>query len=167
MKEVTDAFGNWFAGLTDGEGCFLIGTRNYKSPRANYICQFHIGLRDDDKPILSRIHDTLGIGIIQNFPVYPNDTPNAHPTTRFRICAINECTELVKMFEKYPLQSKKQRDFAIWKQAVAELRKPVDCRNPDLLEYYYLKIKEVRRYEEQDELSKPTIKKLQLTLEFE
>ena len=89
------------------------------------------------------------------------------PQIVFQISAVDECAKLVEIFEKHPLRSKKQRDFAIWKQAVAELQKPVDQRNADLLEYYFLKIQEVRRYEKQEELERPKIKKLQLTIEFD
>ena len=173
MKEIEDDtvatasrdFGNWFAGFTDGEGHFAIQNRGRDNMRANYKCRFRIQLRDDDRPILEAIHETLGIGSIYNRPVYDGN-PNVHTSSVFQVDALKECVELVCLFEKYPLRAKKQQDFAIWKQAVEELQNPIYCRNPDLLEYYCLKIKEVRQYEKQDKLAQPTIKKLQLTIEF-
>lgn len=64
MKEITDYWGGWFAGFTDGEGCFTISKRNYENPPTNYLCRFTIRLRDDDKDILEEIHNQLEIGSI-------------------------------------------------------------------------------------------------------
>lgn len=167
MKEVTDAFGNWFAGFTAGEGCFAIGNNKRSSSCAKYECKFAMDLRDDDKQILEEVHDALGIGTIHSLPTRLHGNYTIRAQAKFRVSAIKDCVELVRFFEKYPLRAKKQRDFEIWKQAVAELSKPLKCRDADLLEYYYHKIQEVRQYEEQDELERPIIKELQLTLKFE
>lgn len=166
MNTQTDDFGNWFAGFTAGEGCFGIGKRNKENPCANYQCLFRITLRDDDRAILEEIQDTLGLGKVYDYPACTNDAHERLPQTLWDVRSTTECAELVEVFEKYPLRAKKQRDFEIWKKAVAELQKPVDCRDPDLLEYYFHRIKEVRQYEPQDELAKPQIKSLQLTIEF-
>lgn len=167
MKETDDIWGGWFSGFTDGEGCFTIGKRNDKHPCASYRCRCIISLRDDDRAILEEIRDTLEMGVIYDKPASTYGGRNGQPSTVFQVCSIKECAELVKVFEKYPLRAKKKRDFEIWKQAVAELVKPLDCRDADLLEYCFCKIKEVRQYEKQDELPRPEIKKLQLTIEFE
>lgn len=166
MKEIDDLFGTWLAGFTAGEGCFLINKDTRRNKHINYTCRFVITLRDDDSPILEEIHKTLGIGIIRDLPAHPGNPRNAQPQTTFRVLTINDCAKLVELFEKYPLRAKKQQDFSIWKLAVAELQKPVDCRDPDLLEYYCLKIKEVRQYEIQKEITQPIVKSLQLTIEF-
>lgn len=166
MKEITDYWAGWFAGFTDGEGCFLIGKRNHHSPCASYECRFSIQLRDDDRPILDKIRNTLGFGTTRDKPFYPGATRNARPLTEFYVCAIADCAELVKFFERYPLQAKKQRDFAIWKQAVAELQKPLDCRDADLLDYYFHAIKAVRQYEPVEPLARPITINLQLSIEW-
>lgn len=167
MSQITDAFGNWFAGFTDGEGCFVIGKHNNDNPHTDYRCQFAITLRDDDKEIIEEIRETLGIGNICDDPARTTPTRNKQPSSRFRVAAISECAELVKLFTTYPLRAKKRRDFDIWKTAVAEQSKPINERNPDLLEYCFLKIREVRKYERREKLTIPKIKKLQLTIEFE
>ncbi|KKK76121.1 hypothetical protein LCGC14_2866860 [marine sediment metagenome] len=164
MNKIDDAFGYWFSGFTDGEGYFGIQKTNRNYPRSKYRCRFAIGLRNDDKQVLLKIHNILKMGSIWDGPVYNYDS-NAQ--TQFIITSVRECAELVKIFEKYQLQAKKQRDFKIWKGAVAELQKPVDERNADLLEYYFLKIKQVRQYENQEQIVLPKIRKLQLTIEFE
>lgn len=167
MKEITDAFGYTLAGFSAGESCFLIVKQHKRNPRANYGCQFRIDLRDDDREYLEEIRETLQIGKIYNRPTYPGSFPNTKPAASFRVNIINECVQLVRLFEKYPIPSKKQRDFDIWKQAVAELQKPVNCRDPLLLDYYFHKIREVRKYEKQEELARPIIKEMQLIIKFE
>lgn len=166
MNKVTDAFGYWFAGFTDGEGCFAIGKDKRKSSCAKYNCQFSITLRDDDKAILELIRDTLGFGRICDIPNY-SCNPNVHVQARLDVCAISQCAKLVKIFLKYPLLAKKRNDFEIWRQAVTEIRKPFNCRDANLLEYYYRQIREVRKYEKQNGFVRPTIKELQLTIKFE
>lgn len=164
MKEITDYWGGFLAGFTAGEGSFCIAKYNHDNSRINYSCRFEISLRDDDRAILEEIQRRLGIGTIYDRPARIRNGHNTQPQTAFYVCAIDECAELVELFEKYPLRAKKKRDFEIWKQAVAELQKAVDCRDADQLEYYFLKIREVRQYDERDELTRPTIVDLQLTL---
>lgn len=166
MKEIDDLFGSWFAGFAAADGCFKISKQSQENPCARYRCQFQITLRDDDRLILEQIRDTLGMGTICDCPAYPHDSWITQATAVFRVSSTQECAELVKVFEKYPLRAKKQNDFEIWKQAVAELQKPVNCRDPLMLDYYFCKIREVRKYEEQEELARPRIKELQLTIKF-
>ena len=55
-----EAFGYWFAGLLDGEGCFSMA-----KPRVSgFRCELIIKLRDDDRAVLEQIRDELGIGTI-------------------------------------------------------------------------------------------------------
>lgn len=166
MKEITDYWGGWFAGLTDGEGSFSITKRNNKSLCANYQCRFDIRLRDDDRAILEEIRDTLGIGNIYDVSAGTGPGGNGRPLASFVVTAINDCAALVRFFDKYPLKSKKRRDYEIWQETVIELQRPVDCRDPDMLEYYFQMIKEVRRYDVQNELVKPITIDLQLSIEW-
>ena len=178
MNEIDDNFGNWLAGFTDGERCFRISkwNKNKRNPSACYGCQFKIGLRNDDRPILEEIRDTLGIGFIRDQVANTYGGHNNQALAIFQVYTTAECVKLVKLFKKYPLRAKKQHDFLVWKEAVKELQKPIACRSPDKLEYYFLKIKQVRQYEVQDDLEKPaprsgipqggTIKELQITIKF-
>jgi len=170
MSNDDDKFMNywysWFVGFVDGEGYFCISKRNHTNLCANHECAFQIRLRDDDKPILEEIHDTLGFGNISDYPVYPSYTRNARPQTSFRVSAIADCAKLVEIFERFPLRAKKKRDFSIWRCAVFELQKPVSDRNADLLEYYFHRIKQVRQYEVSQEIPKPIVVETQLTIDF-
>ena len=171
MKVQKDDWGNWFAGFSDGEGCFIIGKfKGKKHSWAQYYCRFVIGLRHDDRPILDDIRGILGIGRLfyssNDRSNSSNDRSNSQPSIKFQVSDRKECAEIVDLFEKYPLRAKKQNDFAIWKLAVAELQKTRGERDADLLEYYFRKIREIRKCEVQEELPKPEIKSLQLTIEF-
>ena len=43
-----NAFGHWFSGLTDGEGCFYAKTVGIHSPEVGYV----LALRADDRPAI-------------------------------------------------------------------------------------------------------------------
>jgi hypothetical protein len=109
-----DAFGHYFSGLTDGEGCFTLdNNRGYGSAR------FSMGLRADDKDILLTVCTYLGCGHVV-----------AHKSTSERGCpqmiffvtrAADLACHIVPHFEKYQLRAKKKAYFAIWKEAVSFL----------------------------------------------
>lgn len=102
-------FGHWFAGFTDGEGCFDI------HPVGDaYICRFVIGLRADDLPVLERCRSTLGLGDIR----ISSSTGGQRPQARWSVTRKAETAALVTVFERFPLQAKKQRDFLTWAEAV-------------------------------------------------
>lgn len=167
MKEITAHWAGCFAGVTAGEGCFVIAKYGRDNPCANHYCRFQIAFRDDDQAYLKEIQHTLQIGKIHDRPARHRPGCNTQPQVSFHVSAIEECVQLVRFFEKYPIPCKKRRDFEIWKEAVFELRKPADCRNADLLEYYRLKLKEIREYDEQEALVKPITIDLQLTINFD
>lgn len=102
-------FGWWFAGLTDGEGCFDI------HPVGDYfICRFTIGLRADDLDVLTDLQEATGLGAVRVQAMRNGACPQA----RWEIAKKSEVVRLAALFEDYPLRSKKARDLAIWKQAV-------------------------------------------------
>lgn len=164
--EITDYWGGWFAGLTDGEGCFEIGKRNCRNPCANYKCHFTISLRDDDQFILETIHGILDIGTIRNVPARTNDVRNRQPQVEWVVHSIADCAKLVEIFERFPLQAKKKHDLSVWRCAVMELQKPVSDRNPELLDYYYHRIRQVRQYGASQVIPRPVIVDTQLTIDF-
>lgn len=166
MKEIDRDWGNWFAGFTDGEGSFLINKRYRNNPCGDYQCRFAIQLRDDDRVILEEIHETLGLGTLYDRPANTRGGHNCQPSTMFHVATINDCAELVKVFDKYPLRAKKKRDFDIWKTAVGEVQKPIDERDAELLEYCYQEIREVRKYGRREVLVIPKKIELQLSIEF-
>jgi hypothetical protein len=107
-----DSFGHWFAGFVDGEGCFAIQA---VGPRlSSRVCMFVIGLRSDDRAVLEEIQAQTGLGKIYDSP----GRKTTKPYSRWCVQTQPEVMSLVEVFERYPLRSKKARDFEYWKQAV-------------------------------------------------
>lgn len=148
FPNVYDEFGHWFAGFVDGEGSFEIMRRNYR-------CRFTLGLRDDDSATLEMICKTLGLG-----KVYYS---NINTISKMDIGKREETRKLCLFFDKYPLRSKKQRDYAVWKQAVAEYAKPKQYRSEDLLEQCFHQIRQVRAYNSPSVVVNITVNNPQLT----
>ena len=103
-----DAFGNWIAGMTDGDGSFnIIG-------KTNFACNFSLGLRDDDASILQKIQQELQFGKIS----WGTKRKTSNPSCIWHISSKFACLALIKLFDKYPLKSKKRNDYIIWREAV-------------------------------------------------
>lgn len=84
--------------------------------RSGLQCKFVIKLRADDTPILEEIHERLGFGRVIPLP----SRYGQRPQTEFTVWDKAGCVKLVEFFDRYPLRAKKARDFAIWREAVAE-----------------------------------------------
>lgn len=108
-----DGFGHWLAGFTDGEGCFYI-----RPVATAYSCEFVIGLRPDDRPILEEIAMRTGFGLIRDH--HGTGAKRDGSQSRWEVCRKADCASLVAIFDRFPLRAKKARDFAIWREAVAE-----------------------------------------------
>jgi len=125
-------FCSWLAGFTDGEGNFDIH-RQVRNGKEYYYCCFEITLREDDNAILEFIKSKIG------GKVYYHSNKS-----RLELVAKEECKRLTTIFEQYPLQAKKKRDFEIWKRAlkitVDNDRKP----NPELMKPYWKALRATR-----------------------
>jgi len=114
LPQIDPDFGHWFAGLVDGEGCFTLrlatlGNKQYVQPG------FHLGLRDDDEPILLEICSRLEI----NKPLKRERAyKGSHPQAEISISSWKLCRKLVDLFDSFPLRAKKKYDYDIWREAV-------------------------------------------------
>lgn len=115
FRDFDDGFGHWIAGFIDGEGHFGITQNPRRSTTGvpSYAPRFALGVRDDDIGILRRIVDATKIGSIQRTQVR-----DANPDARWVARTKSDCRRLVWFLDKYPLRAKKQRDYAIWREAV-------------------------------------------------
>jgi hypothetical protein len=113
LPETDDAFGHWLAGFIDGEGCFKI-TRISRS--VTYRCQFSLGVRVDDLATLEAVRDRLGFGSIYRFP--GRRESNTRASARWDIINKRDGRALVDLLDRFPLRSKKARDYAIWREAM-------------------------------------------------
>jgi hypothetical protein len=141
MNNIDDNLGYWFAGLTDGEGCFLIMARKDGGLRY-YLPRFSIGLRCDELFLLEEIKRLLCIGHIRR---YSRNARRLIGEKTSDICVFDvngkENQRIVELFHEYPLRSSKQRDFECWAQAV-EL---FSAGNNLALEIYKETLENIRR----------------------
>lgn len=99
----------WFAGFTDGEGCFY-----FSVSRGLRACQprFAIGLRADDAAILDELRTVFG-GSITSRAKHP------HPVSQWSVANKADLAGLVEYFERFPLRAKKARAYEIWREGVS------------------------------------------------
>lgn len=116
--------GHWLAGLTDGEGCFLLNTTRVRSARGydrKYRCltfEFKIALRADDLETVQMAHALLGVGRVNVYRRSGRSTSrNAKPLATLTVYRRSDIARVIEVFRAYPLRSKKQRDFALWAAA--------------------------------------------------
>lgn len=106
-----DTFGYWLAGYIDGEGHFGC---NVYGKRRSVIKGMTINARADDKPLLELCQQQTGLGKLHFVPA----KAGSRPGWRWVVASTRECLALVEILEKYPLRSKKQRDFVIWSEII-------------------------------------------------
>lgn len=115
-----DSFGYWFSGLSDGEAHFQarVGTTHgYKS----LYLRFSIGLRLDDKSVLEYIHSTLQVGTVHDHHRWKTKTPLQRHQATFQVSKATDIRGvLIPMFDKYPLRTKKLRDYQVWREIVLD-----------------------------------------------
>jgi hypothetical protein len=107
----------WFAGFFDGEGTFIVFTRPCTAnPKySEYRLGIRVMIRDDDAQVVARIKDYLKVGPVSRRRRHGRSNP-AIAWTCERVQDLAEV--IVPLFEKYPLQTKKAQEFAVWKPLV-------------------------------------------------
>lgn len=119
MKSTLDP--NYIVGFVDGEGCFsiTINKNGNKLPEVRLL--FEIELREDDKPILEKIKNTLECGNIYHLEYESHSKWQPHE--KYKVSNFTDIyTKVIPFFLKYPLQAKKRFDFEKFCQ-VAEMIK--------------------------------------------
>jgi len=102
-----DLWCSWFVGLVDGEGCFFMGYR--ADDHAFPMLQFKLGLRSDDRPLLEEIYSKMKMGGLYDNP--------SQRVCQWIVLKKADILALVDFFGRFPLRSKKSRDFKIWAKA--------------------------------------------------
>jgi hypothetical protein len=109
----------WFCGLTDGEGSFLISTRG-----TNYMFTFKIKLHVDDTDMLNFIQKFLGIGKVYTYG-------NA---SEFSVNKQIEVKKILDIFNNYPLNSTKYLNFLAFKKAFELYTSSNDQNSADIVQ---------------------------------
>jgi len=105
----------WFVGLVDGEGCFYIAYH-----KNSFSMVLKIDLREDDKVILEEIQNKIG-GYLDFYDACKRRLQgmNMSNTWRWRIQKKDNLMNFIlPIFDQYPLKTKKQKDYIIWRKAV-------------------------------------------------
>lgn len=116
-----DAFGHWLSGFTDGEGSFNLYAVTDASDgrRESLRAAFRLAQRADDTATLQRMQSFWRCGTLHYTSNVRSKIRNAKPVRTFSVSAISDLVSVVlPHFETFPLRSKKQRDFTLWKQGV-------------------------------------------------
>lgn len=139
--DISDEWGNWITGFTDGEGCFLIAINENSA-----WCSFKINLREDDLEILEQIQKRLG-GIGKIYHQDESRTRNEKKINRadqyrWQVCRISDIIHvIIPLFEKYPLKTKKLNDFEIWAKAARLIHAKMHLMKEGMEEVIRLKVK--------------------------
>lgn len=129
MNEVVQLFPKvdpwWVTGLTDGEGCFYSslrfrsGVQAFKSKGGKRYDSFEF----NDPDLLHKLVLYFGVGYVPNYDQALKKTGKSgshpNPCKEYRCSVLDDLRNvIVPHFEKYTLQSKKRKDFEIWKQTL-------------------------------------------------
>lgn len=115
---------DYVVGLTDGEGSFTAYLRPPKKEHGSKSyrveCHYYIKLRDDDRMLLENVKKFFGVGQV----VFQKENrPNHHHTYRFQVNNLEILWNLIILFfEAHKLQSKKIKDFELFKKIVQAIR---------------------------------------------
>lgn len=117
-------FGNWLAGFTDGEGCFLLQSGNRHGKWTGFTATFRIKLRADDLPILEKIRDYMNCGTLDMVNASRKKERRDKPQALFAVRAVPDLLfKVIPIFDTCPLRAKKARDYETWKLGVELLNK--------------------------------------------
>ena len=112
----------YFAGFTDGEGCFYVGfSKRLDLPlKWQIITEFHVSQNPGGKNVLEEFKKRLGCGYLkQNHPKNPKDKSWVLVVkNRYDLK-----TKLIPFFKKNPLYTNKQKDFEIFVKVISLIEK--------------------------------------------
>jgi hypothetical protein len=113
-----DSFGHWLSGFADGESSFSLTMQNDHQFTNKPKALFRISLRDDDASVLALVQSFFGCGSFYGHKC-SRGVKNGKSVVTLSIQAASDLANIVvPHFERFPLRSKKQRDFRIWRQGV-------------------------------------------------
>lgn len=110
----------WFSGFVDGEGCFSARFKRGEGKKG-ISASLKISLRNDDAPLILKIQEILKCGSIK-LESNKLKREKGYKAQDGIIWTCERCSEcrhiLIPLFDKYPLRSKKARDYNIWRELV-------------------------------------------------
>lgn len=122
----------YISGFTDSEGCFILTIINDKKYKLGWriVCRFVISLHKKDLHILNGFKNFFGVGIVSFM---------GENTVQCRVESLEDLAIIINHFDKYPLITKKQADYTIFKLAHSLIKNKSHLTNKGILEPVALK----------------------------
>lgn len=121
---MSQLFQPWFVvGLVDGEGCFCITISKHKTKKfgVDPRLMFEIEMVIDDKPLLENLKIFFNCGSLYELKYARYGW---RPHIKYAVKSHKDLVEkIIPFFRKYPLQSKKSKDFELFCEAAMLFRK--------------------------------------------
>jgi len=94
---------------------------------------------------LRRLQEITGVGTLRRHAA----RGTTRPIVQWRASAVSELRRLVAIFDRYPLRSRKARDYAIWREAVLLLSQPPSRERAERLRRLKAELHAARAYRQQ------------------
>ena len=123
----------WYiTGFTDGEGCFMLTIIKDKKYKLGWrvACRFIISLNNKDLKLLNDIKYFFGVGNISFM---------GENAIQYRVESLKDLAIIINHFDKYPLITKKQADYILFKSAYDLIKNKNHITNEGILELVALK----------------------------
>jgi len=156
---LTPEQGGWIAGFSSGEACFHMGAIKNKKGPLYYRCHYLVNLRADDEDAIKYLCHLWNIDNKIAHKHYRNSNRQGYISKPYVGVDISDIPTLyhkvVATFRRYPLMSKKQKDFEIFAIAVeimnkrySEYRKgfPLLASERSQLDELYHQLRKVKKY---------------------
>ena len=107
----------WITGFVDGEGCFHVAVNPHKEMTVGYqvLPEFTVVQHERDVQVLHALKSFFGCGVVRS---------NHGDRMAYRVRGKDHLLKIiVPFFEKYPLKTKKQLDFKIFRRVVLMMEK--------------------------------------------
>lgn len=112
----------WFVtGFCDGEGAFT-----FSRSGGGFALYFSICQRVDNREIVEKVQSYFnGIGkiYVRKEQLPTKNSGHTKPNAYYRVCKQNELMRIIEHFDKFPIQSKKQEVYQIWREMAVEKTK--------------------------------------------
>ena len=101
----------WTSGFVDGEGCFHVAINKQSKMTLGFqvLPEFRVVQHQRDEQILYRMQKLFGFG---------NVVVNHGDRKEFRVRGLKNLNKIVSFFQRFPLQTKKQKDFEKFAQII-------------------------------------------------
>ncbi len=112
-------YAHLYSGFFDGEGCFLLERKLKQGKVVQLTPKIQVGVREDDDSTILEIKRILNCGVVNSQPQSKNSRKNSKPTITFRVQDLDSLYNVVvDLFNRYPLRTKKAREFKAWSDVV-------------------------------------------------